>query len=200
MANDRRPPASAPTSPQDILTRSGYVVRKRPVATEPEDVPDQSIIRRWIVPSALIAIALAEWITEISGNHFLTTPQFLAYAFSGFIFSGISLTLGLLAMAKLMGAELDTLPAMVIKISATALLSTATASLIASIDHDPTSLRGAMVGLHVVLVLYFICLTYLFHLDLLDGLTAAVISLVIHAGLIMAVAQTLPPSAAKLLL
>ncbi|HWB54815.1 MAG TPA: hypothetical protein VG722_11505 [Tepidisphaeraceae bacterium] len=191
---------SGEASQRNMTVVSGYVLPKRAGRYEPVQIEGQSIIRQRVTPGIILIAGVIGWVFQIRNHGSLGVLECSGYTLGGIIFSVISLALGLLAMAKMMGAELDTISAMAWKLVSVAVFTGAAASLVASIDREAGNFRGVLVGIHLVLLLYFVCVTSLFKLELLEGLTAAVIALVVQAILILTVAQALPPGAAKLML
>jgi hypothetical protein len=113
--------------------------------------------------------------------------------------AAVAITVGVVAAGQLMGSEMDGPGAMARKVLGLAAFAAFAGVLCASFDKDPGQVRGVVVALHAVLLIYFVGITYLMKMDLLDALMATVIALGVQVGLYLAVAQSVPAGVGRLL-
>lgn len=177
----------------------GYVMTHRASIAADEEGP--SAVASWIIPGALVGIGLVVRMIEIATVRPANTNAVLAAALAmlGIFLSGVGLYVGVLVVARFMGSELDTPGPLILKLLAVAAATAAVAVLLASFDKEPGGIRGIVVALHAVLVLYFLLLTWLLKLDLLEALAMTTVAMVIHAAAVLVVGQSLPDQIGRMI-
>lgn len=187
-----------------VTVASGYVVGHRARPQVAQDGGDGSVVREWAGPIALLVVGVVGRGIEIGvmrplvghGPGAVVTTEF---AVGGIVLGAVAVAIGVLGTAQLMGSELDGLWAVVRKVGGLAAFAAFAATLCANIDREPGHFRGLLVALHVVLLIYFVGISYLLKMDLLEALLATVVAIAVQVGLFLAVAQALPGTMGRLM-
>jgi hypothetical protein len=82
---------------------------------------------------------------------------------------------GAFLSASILGVSFGSLSRASVKLAGIAVFCSAASALIASIDKDPHSVRGLVLGMHASLLIYMVLIYMMFDLDVLEALTTVVI-------------------------
>jgi hypothetical protein len=160
-------------------------------------------VRGWVVPGVLLGVGAVGrvvelgWLRDGRDEAGVGTAAFMAVC--GIAIGVIALGMGVVLAGQVFGSEMDPPGAIARKLVGLAVFAAAVAVACASIDKDPYQMRGAVLALHAVLLVYFVGVCWLMKMDLLEGLVATVIAMAVQVGLFVAIAQALPRATARLM-
>lgn len=185
-----------------VTVASGYVVGHRARTQVMQEDGGGSAVREWIGPIVLLVVGIVGRGVELGvmrTGHGPGVGVAMGFAIGAVVLGAAALAAGVLGAAQLMGSELDGPGAFARKVLGIAAFAAFAAVLCASIDREPGQFRGLMVALHVVVLIYFVGISFLLKMDLLEALMATVIAMAVQVGLFLAVAQALPAATGRLL-
>ena len=169
--------------------------RARPVQEDADGGAEGSVLKDVYVPVALLVLGLGLRVgqllatNELRGNKWggdVATPDdprkaVLLALFQMIISAGVMIAGATLA-ATILSLNLGSLGKAALKLCAMAVFATGVASWAAVFDQDQHSVRGLVLALHVVVILYWVGFTFLFALDLQETLLAVSIITLMHAA------------------
>jgi hypothetical protein len=175
-----------PNAPQtSVRMPAGYAIpRVRRAAHDmATDDDDASPFRDLYIPGVLLAIgAVARVVQTIqfTSSHSLTVGHAIGLLACEIIICGAAMVGGVMIAAQILGTTFGSPGPAVLKLAAIALSVTAAGYLLASIDHEPGSPRGAILAWHLVLILNFVLFVWLFKLELSEGMVVVVIVMLVR--------------------
>lgn len=164
------------------------------------DDDDASRFRDVYLPIILLAIGAIGRLTQMihfTSTNSLTVGHAIALLVCELVICGAAMLVGVLAAAQILGTTFGEPKQMALKLAAMALFVAAAGYLIASIDHDRYSVRGALLAWHLVLILYFILFRVLFSLELSESLVTVVIVFLLQLMLLFAASRGMSADAAR---
>jgi hypothetical protein len=197
-------PAHAPTSSAQqahpAVNLPFPVFTGRPVRDMASEDDERSAARDVFVPVALLLVGLGARASQVllfASQQSLSPTAAAGVLGCELVIGTIALIAGAAAAAGMLGATFGDPRAALLKLAAIAVATSAAAYFAASIDREPWGVRGIALAWHAVLLLYFALFTYLFKLDLQEGMMTTVIVMVIQLALLFAVSRVLSPDAAR---
>jgi hypothetical protein len=192
------PAAAAPPSDPGTLPAAVtalYPRRVRQVVQEAGGGEEGSPLKDLYIPIALLALGLGLRVGQllVANNNrsnkwggVVVTPADPARAvllavFQMIIASGVMIAGAVLA-ATILNLNLGPIARAGLKLCSIAVFAAGVASWVAVFDQDKHSVAGLMVALHIVVILYWIGLGYLFSLELQETLLAVSIISLLHAA------------------
>ena len=151
--------------------------KAEPVEEEVSTVEPFSPMKDRYLPLVLIVVGLIGRMLLMLSTHVPGQGAVVSAAlvlFELVIYTAIML-LGVYLTAMFLEVSFGNLARTALKLAGMAIFAAALAGWVASIDHDPYSIRGKYVGMLMVLLLYFGLFYSLFDLDLQESLTTTVI-------------------------
>ena len=200
-------PPPAPAAPSTQAAHAAVnlpfpVFTGRAVRDMASEEDERSAARDVFVPVALLLVGLGARASQVllfASQQSLSAPAAAGVLACELVIGTVALIAGAAAAAGMLGATFGDPRAALLKLAAIAVVTSAAAYLAASIDREPWGVRGIALAWHVVLLLYFALFTYLFKLDLQDGMMTTVIVTVIQLALLFAVSRALSADAARAL-
>jgi hypothetical protein len=179
-----------------------FPTRRAPheMATEEDD---SSPWRDWWLPSILLVVGLGLRFSQVlifAQGQAMRTHVAIGLLLCEVIIGGVALGAGALAAASMLSTTFGEVKSAILKFAAISAFTSACAYFAGSIDRDPYSLNGIVLAWHVVLLLYFVLLVYLFKLDLQEGLLTTVIVVALQFMLVFLISRSMSPEAARSLL
>jgi hypothetical protein len=185
--DDRQPiaPASTVASPrvQPIaapppgVALSPYPTKVRQVAESNEGVDESSVFKNIILPGLLVAggigIILAQGTLDPQQGQTSARTILLSVFFLAIMI--VTMLAGGALSAMLLGTEFGTLGKVAWKFTGIATFAAAVGLLVAGFDPEPMGMRGKVIALHVIILLYWVGFHTLFDLDLQENLMSVAI-------------------------
>jgi hypothetical protein len=169
--------------------------RARPVQEEAGPELEGSALKDLYLPVALLVLGLGLRVAQLlvaneaRGNKWggeVATPddfrKAILLAVFQMIISGGVMIAGATLAATILSLNLGSIATAGLKLVAMAVFATGVASWAAMVDQDQYSVRGLVLALHVVIILYWIGFTVLFALDMQETLLAVAIITLMHAA------------------
>lgn len=164
------------------------------------DDDDASAFRDWYLPIILLALGAIGRLMQMirfTSTHELSVGFAVGLLICELVICGAAMIAGVLAAAQILGTSFGEPKHIAIKLAGMALFVAAAGYLIASIDTDRFSVRGALLAWHLVLILYFILFRVLFSLELSEALVTVVIVLLLQLMLLFAASRGMSADAAR---
>jgi len=164
------------------------------------DDDDASPIRDIYFPIALLvigAIGRLVQMIQFTSTHELSIGHAIGLLICELVICGAAMVAGVLAAAQILGTTFGEPKHMAIKLAGMALFVAAAGYLVASIDTDRYSVRGALLAWHLVLILYFVLFRVLFSLELSEAMVTVVIVFLLQLMLLFAVSRGMNSEAAR---
>lgn len=185
---DRRHAAVAPASTvaapvaraQGSSPLAAYPVRIRAAAQDESGLDESRPFKNLFLPLVLLGIGAT--IAVLQATFMPRQGESVAYSLGyDALLLGLMVIIMLAGAAvsvAIMGVEFGSLGRCILKFSATAVFAGAIAMTAAGLDPEPMAIRGKVVALHLMLILYWVCFQLLFDLDVQENLmTVAIITL-----------------------
>lgn len=191
------PPAGKRVIASNLPPRAGRAIHEM-AAEEAETGP----IRDVIVPVVLLAIGGIARFSQVwayAGTEKLPTAKAVVLWICELLIGGAAMLGGAMAVAAMMGANFGPPARAVLKLLGIWLFAAAAACFVAKLDAQPMSMRGIILAFHVVLLIYFVGVAWLFRLDLQEALLTAVVISVLQGLLLFGIARSMSPDAARAL-
>lgn len=187
----RRPQAA------NLPPRTGRAVHEMATDTE-ETGPFRDVY----APIGLLIVGGAARLTQVlsyGASNKIGAAQAAALWICELLLGGVAMFAGVLVAARMMSIAFGPPVRAAMKLLSIWLIAAATAYFVAKIDNTPMNIRGIILAWHVILILYFILLTWLFRMDLLEALVTTVLVTAVQGVLLIAVARTMSPDRARAL-
>ena len=169
--------------------------RARPVQEEDDAAREGSALKDLYLPIAMLVVGLGLRVAqllaanELRGNKWggeVATPgdpaRAVLLAVFQMVISGGVMIAGATLAATILNLNYGSLGRAALKLCAIAVFATGVASWAAVFDQDQHSVRGLVLALHVVVIIYWIGFTVLFALDLQETMLAVAIITLMHAA------------------
>jgi len=183
-----------------VQVPAGYPRMRRAAHDMASDDDDASPFRDRYLPSILLVLGaigrLAQMI-HFTSTHDLTIAHAIGLLICELVICGAAVVAGVLAAAQILGASFGDPRQMALKLAAMVLFVAAAGYLVASIDTDRYSVRGALLAWHLVIILYFVLFRVLFSLELSEAMVTVVIVFLLQLMLLFAVSRGMSSEAAR---
>ena len=158
--------------------------------------------RTWVAPAVLLAVGIIGRIIVIGWLRTGESGAAMAAPMSavGIVIGIVAIGVGLALTARVTGSALESPQAIALKAAGLAAFGGTLAMLCVGVDKDAQILHGVILGLLLMLVVYFIGFCWLSKMDLQEALMAAVIAVAVQAGLYVAIVRSLPKGTARLII
>jgi hypothetical protein len=169
------------------------------MAAETEDLGP---FRDWWLPVGLLVIGAIARFSQVliySDEQKLTRAKAMVLWMCELILGGAAMPGGALAAAMIFSVTFGPPGRAILKLLALWLTAAAVGCFLAKLDADPMNVRGMVLAVHAVLLIYFSGISTLFKLDLQEALLTAGICTVVQGLLLFGVAQSISPDAARAL-
>jgi hypothetical protein len=172
------PPRVQPIgAPPPGVALSPYPARaRRAVESEPA-VDESSPLLNLILPGVLLAagvgIIIAQGALDPQQGSTSLRTILMSVLFMGIMI--VTMLAGGALSAILLGTEFGTLGKVIWKFAGIATFAASVGVVVAGLDPDPMAIRGKIIALHVVVILYWIGFQTLFELDLQENLLSVAI-------------------------
>ncbi|CAN5559770.1 hypothetical protein BH09PLA1_BH09PLA1_00660 [soil metagenome] len=173
---------------------------RRPAHDMASDDDDASPFRDFYFPMLLLvigAIGRLMQMVHFTSTHSLTIGHAIALLVCELLICGAAMFAGVLAAAHILGTSFGEPKQIALKFAGMALFVAAAGYLLASIDTDRYSVRGALLAWHLVFILYFIFFRVLFSLELSESIVTVVIVFLLQLVLLFAAARGMSAEAAR---
>lgn len=204
LVENRLPPIGQqpPTPSRRVVTANLPPRAGRAIHEMASDEGDASPVRDLVVPIVLLAvggIARFSQVLAYAGNEKLPTGKAIVLWACELLIGGAAMLGGAVAVAGMMSANFGPPAKAVLKLLGIWLIAAAAACFVAKLDAQPMSMRGIILAFHVVLLIYFVGVAWLFKLDLQEALVTAVVIAVVQGLLLFGIARSMSPDAARAL-
>jgi hypothetical protein len=163
------PPPGAALSP--------YPTKVRKVVESHEGVDESSVYLNLVLPGVLllagIGIVIAQGALDPQEGTTSARTILLSVLFMAIMI--VTMLVGGALSAVLLGAEFGSLGKVAWKFAAIATFAASVGVVVAGLDPEPMGIRGKVIALHVVVILYWIGFQTLFDLDLQENLMSVAI-------------------------
>jgi hypothetical protein len=191
------PPHAKRVIASNLPPRAGRAIHEM-ASEESETGP----IRDLVVPIALLAIggiARFSQVLAYAGGERLPASKAIVMWICELLIGAAAMLGGALAVAGAMSTNFGPPARAVLKLLGIWLFAAAAACFVAKLDAQPMSMRGIILAFHVLLLIYFVGVAWLFKLDLQEALLTAVVVAVLQGLLLFGIARSLSPDAARAL-
>ena len=181
---------TAPITPASESVASAYPQRRSKVLTyahatpaEAAELRDRSVLREFYLPIGVIGVGIVCYIAQLvlsSGGSGSPIGQ-VGAAFVGVVLEIVLILAGIGISAKFMSIDFGPIPELLLKVIATAVLGAAVGALTISIFPKDDA-NGAIIALHVVVILYWVLFYMFFEMDLQECLMTVAIITAFHIG------------------
>ena len=179
---------AAPAASESVA--SAYPQRRSKVLTyahatpaEAAELRERSLLREFYLPIGVIGVGIVCYIAQLvlsSGGSGSPIGQ-VGSAFVGVVLEIVLILAGIGISAKFMSIDFGPIPELLLKVVATAVLGAAVGALTISIFPKDDA-NGAIIALHVVVILYWVLFYMFFEMDLQECLMTVAIITAFHIG------------------
>lgn len=159
---------------------SAYPIKQRQAAQDDAGVDDSAPFKNLILPLMLLVVGIGIAVLQASFDPREERSVAFTLGYNALMLGMMVVVMlgGGAISAGLLGVDFGSLGRCILKFTATAVFAGTIAVTAANLDPEPLGIRGKVVALHLVVILYWVCFQLLFDLDVQENLmTVAIITL-----------------------